>query len=224
LLPGTTSTNATIELENLLKDFNVFKGDKPEVLKGELVSTHSIDASSTVLVDEHRTGMFSALRSYHSKHAASAVDDFYYAINPVAVYARKAFKDGKLTLVPLVPLSSIALTTTVGQSSIDTGNTAKIDKVKMSIVINRPMVATSQSPSAKCSVHPFFCVGDTSDRKLSNVEIRFVEHSGVKIPVLRNTQAIAACEKLLRFVPKKHVPLSIVVDAEASAPKRRRKP
>ena len=148
LLHGTTPNKAAIELEKSLKDFNVFKGDTPELLKDELVSKHSIDASSTVLVDEYRTQMFSALRSYHSKHAASTTDDFYYAIHPVALHVGKAFKAGKLTIVPLVPLSSIALTTTVGQSSIDTSSIVKIGKVKMSIVINKPMLATSQSPSA----------------------------------------------------------------------------
>ena len=200
ILPGIRPTKATVQLRTFIKDWACFKGDLPFVLEDEVVSKQKPDATIAFVGDLAKTGLFYALADYQKKHGAKHADLFFFAMSPMAMFAKKKIPTGGCTFVPVVPLQNIMLTHS-SSHGFATDNHVEVDNQRKQLYITRPSMpsvkdASQKSQATNASVHPFFWVEKTSDKKAANIVSAMVEHMGFKLPILVNRREIGIKEKI----------------------------
>ena len=145
--------------------------------------------------------MLYALVDYHQKHGSDHAELVRFAMNPMALCAKKKIGARKCFFVPVVPLQCIHVAKT--SPHIFTQNHVDINKDRLGVFISKPPMPSikhlngTETWGPALSITPYFWLGKTHDKELANMETVLVEHKGFKIPILRNCRVVEPNEQLL---------------------------
>ena len=205
-----------VSYDDLKKTFMVFKGKLPVKIQGVPANirpaTHALFRK-----DRQRAALFNALLELSLEHQeGEELVEFY--LSPSEVRARGAIKKGALKLVPMTELSRIhIITAKVANSNAVIAMTAEGDHHEFNLTAPmRPPKEDEKEWKPEHVFAAFWWVQKSTDESEVNMKLTKVRSSEFSVPLLENTKALKAFDKLVMAAPEE-------TTAPASAAKKRRR-
>jgi hypothetical protein len=190
----------TISIDEMLKNWTSTRAEPPLMMKDPV---NVVPAALRLTLKKN--DIFAALMELYTKHQKH-YDAFCYfrgsLCSPDHVRTTDCtIKKGNLVLVPLVPMTNIAVDSTSASRGIDAG-TYDDHIYTIMPMAKAPHDGDAWDP-ADAFVNPYFWVGKVGDKKLVNMVPAEIVVKGLTIPVLKNPADIPPHTKLVVFVKPK---------------------
>ena len=209
-----------VPIETFLKQWVLFKAEPPALVPTEWHESNSKYADG---VDERRAKLFLAMRDHVGQHGGAIHELLSFSVRPSMVCAAVPVKKGQVCLTPAVALSNITGTKETTHIEAWVGTTPVYIK-------RQPQPSTEDASKWKTPLIPYFWVDTVDDVRLANMELKYVTVDYVKFPVLYNTKAMKAHDRLVIFKAKVkaqplknavHVPKDAEDDGDNDTQKRK---
>lgn len=181
---SASSTTAELPLEVMVKQWQVFKGEPPQMLPATWMDRRWLE-TKMAREESARAKLFLYIQSVAKKHG-DAHDMVSLLVRPTCVVAAKNIKKGDLVLVPTVPLKDIVAKSDAGDAACEVDGVA--------LHLNRPAQPTTADDTAwknDAFVAPYFWVGYTEDESECNVHFAEAKAAKHTIPTITNFMTVA---------------------------------
>ena len=209
---------ASISMPDLLEKWTVTKTEPPIQMQGTT-------RPKSLQFDKQKAVLFRALLDFDAKHHPK--HDLAFWKRPDEVRTTGSIKEGKLVLVPIAPMLNISTKNSSSGAGISLGShDVCAEKIEFFVLpVPKPSSDTDKFDDSAL-VAAFWWISQTSDKKLANMALEYVNHNGLELPMMRNTVDLAPSSKLYIWVKgrAKTEPIKVAVDRAANAPpdKKRR--
>eukprot|EP00972_Heterocapsa_arctica_P044343 6546624-Heterocapsa_arctica.AAC.1 len=160
-----TTTIAELPLETIVKGWQVFRGEPPQMLPTTWVDRRLFAVGNKVAQQEAaKAKLFLYLQGMAEKHG-DADDMVNLLIRPTCVVSKRSIKKGELVLVPTVLIKDIVFKSEADDAACSVDG--------MTLYIKRPTQPTTADDNTwkdDAFVAPYFWVGYTDDEHECNVE------------------------------------------------------
>lgn len=197
-------TTVNVQIEDLLRQWQEFKGERPVVLQPQ--PKHLAPTSEHLRLEGQKCLVFHALVS-HASVSESMSSKLAFCLFPTELRVTEAIPKGKLELTPVTDLKLIHRKASAAASA--------------EVALGDDRFYLQEPPKARSAkvgdwrddllLAPYWWVGTTHIKEEANMhERRFTDkESGVSFHVMVNSRSLKVHDRLLSFVAKKEVkPLS----------------
>jgi hypothetical protein len=206
-----------IPLEVMIKNWQIFKGDPPELVSPSWVGKCLFSTSDLGRQEMAKANLLLAIQDLAGSPVCLG-DMVSLCVRPTCVFAKRDIKKGCLIMVPTVMIKDI--TTNKESGTVDLP--CVIDGISLYIKKPaQPSAAEADTWKDDAFVAPFFWVGYTDIEAESTVQLKVKKVDNYLIPVITNDTTIVKNTKLLLYKAKaKHMPLqgAATIATKRSAP------
>ena len=206
----TSTITARVAMDQFLKKWGEYKGQVQVRLTG--YEQHLVSTSSSISLHRNKASTFDGLFESFTAHDVS--DSLFFCIFPTEVRTREKVTKGELTLVPLTSYDKITVLRGPVEVKIGTDTLHLTEPVK-------PRTSQPADWRHEVVIVPYWWVGLTTNKDEANMVEKVIKDKGRRLsfPVLVNSKALPAAERLLMYKPKQ---ASVPLESAENVSKKKR--